>query len=1174
MSAGYGKVPREPVFSKRRLLGSGGNMPVRSFKLLSALAVASLLVAASVASAATITIGETKVLTVGDGDNANLNLAQNAVLSQPATIESLSFYVTSPSGSLRLGIYDATGPSGGPGKLLAQTASFTTVKGWNTEKVTTPVALKAGTYWLSYLPSSNGLTFVKGTSTGVGLKYYAYSFGPLPATYSRSPSSDPYNHWSLYATLTTTGTTTAVNGQCGSSNTGLFTTAPTTNLCTAGTASSLSGAGPWSWGCAGSGGGTNASCTANLARALAVSASPSTAGTVSGSGTFASGTAHTVSAAANAGYQFTGWTSNGTVVSTSTSYTLTLTSNVTLVANFVPLYQVSASAAPSAGGIAVGGGSFVAGSSQKVTAIPNSGYTFNHWTANGSVVSTAPSYTFTVTGNTTLVADLSTTAPTQYTITGTAAPSAGGTVVGSGTFPSGTSHTVTATPASGYKLVNWTANGSVVSTSPSYTFTLNSNVTLVATFNAVQTSGNIMPDVYYAGGNSSSGNWTTAGLVTQGGIPNRTTVCATINPIGGGADDANAIKNAINNCPAGQVVQLGSAACAPNCAFSVKMADIPIYITKGIVLRGYGSCNKTSSPYCQTSITVSDGLEKYTGGTCAGGTCTEFPLLAISPSTSVFDIGWASCGLHSTATGCGEVALGADAAQGQTTIQVASTSQFTVGRWVLIDEASGAGWQPDPLVPPGGGSVCGSIWASSDWLNNSPSPATNRVAWPKGQNCGYDFGTGQFPTDANGEGCWLSNCDRVTSEIHQVASIGSGPCPGTNCTLTFTSPLTIGFRISGGHKAQVYSGPNNQAGTNYIGMVQFAGIENLTTMRSSGGGIVLQMCAYCWLKNVEVSEWTGGGITFSYAWRSQLDTVLVDNIWRSINNGGEYPVSLNSSSTEVLVQNSIIHFSGKGMVAESGGAGSVVAYNYQDDTFYDAQSPVNDYWLDMGLNGSHFTGQHHILFEGNWADNCDNDNTHGNSAYHTYFRNQCAGVRTPFTNPSNGLAVSDQTGVAQCCGVNNTSNPPGPLRAAGMMAYDYWMSFVGNVLGTSGITTAGNGWTYQGDWSAHRIWMLGWATQQGGQDSNLANGAYMFRNGNYDYVNNSIADWQAGYQQTLPNSIYLSSTPSFFASGAACTYPWPWVTPTGSSQIQKNSCGGSGLPAKARWMAGTPFVQP
>ena len=63
-------------------------------------------------STTTITIGETNVLSTADGGNGNLLAAQNATLSQPATIESLSFYVTQASGNLFLGIYNASGPNG------------------------------------------------------------------------------------------------------------------------------------------------------------------------------------------------------------------------------------------------------------------------------------------------------------------------------------------------------------------------------------------------------------------------------------------------------------------------------------------------------------------------------------------------------------------------------------------------------------------------------------------------------------------------------------------------------------------------------------------------------------------------------------------------------------------------------------------------------------------------------------------------------------------------------------------------------------------------------------------------------------------------------------------------------------------------------------------------------
>jgi hypothetical protein len=71
-----------------------------------------------------------------------------------------------------------------------------------------------------------------------------------------------------------------------------------------------------------------------------------------------------------------------------------------------------------------------------------------------------------------------------YTITTSSSPSNGGTTTGGGTFPAGSSRTVTATANSGYSFVNWTESGSAVSSSASYTFTLNSNRSLVANFSS------------------------------------------------------------------------------------------------------------------------------------------------------------------------------------------------------------------------------------------------------------------------------------------------------------------------------------------------------------------------------------------------------------------------------------------------------------------------------------------------------------------------------------------------------------------------------------------------------------------------------------------------------------------------------------------------------------------
>ncbi|HEX9105702.1 MAG TPA: hypothetical protein VF832_00705, partial [Longimicrobiales bacterium] len=73
-------------------------------------------------------------------------------------------------------------------------------------------------------------------------------------------------------------------------------------------------------------------------------------------------------------------------------------------------------------------------------------------------------------------------APITYTIGTSSNPANGGTTSGGGSYLSGASVTVTATPAGKFTFVNWTENGNVVSTSASYTFTASADRNLVANF--------------------------------------------------------------------------------------------------------------------------------------------------------------------------------------------------------------------------------------------------------------------------------------------------------------------------------------------------------------------------------------------------------------------------------------------------------------------------------------------------------------------------------------------------------------------------------------------------------------------------------------------------------------------------------------------------------------------
>ncbi len=213
---------------------------------------------------------------------------------------------------------------------------------------------------------------------------------------------------------------------------------------------------------------------------IAVSANPTQGGTVTGGGTYPAGQSCTVAATANNGYVFANWTENGNVVSTTARYTFTVNGNRTLVANFTQQnYTITATADPANGGTVTGGGTFTYGQSCTLTATPATGYTFINWTKNGQQVSTNATYTFNVTESAAFVAHFQVQ---SFTVNVSSNPNNGGTVAGGGTYTYGQNCTVIATPTQRYVFVNWTENGTPVSTNATYSFVVNANRNLVANF--------------------------------------------------------------------------------------------------------------------------------------------------------------------------------------------------------------------------------------------------------------------------------------------------------------------------------------------------------------------------------------------------------------------------------------------------------------------------------------------------------------------------------------------------------------------------------------------------------------------------------------------------------------------------------------------------------------------
>ena len=103
---------------------------------------------------------------------------------------------------------------------------------------------------------ATALTSNSFTKTGYTFAGWNTAAGGGGTTYANNASFAFTASTTLYAQWTTA----AVNGACATIGATAF--APTTGLCTSGTASAVANGSPWTWSCTGSGGGTTANCSA------------------------------------------------------------------------------------------------------------------------------------------------------------------------------------------------------------------------------------------------------------------------------------------------------------------------------------------------------------------------------------------------------------------------------------------------------------------------------------------------------------------------------------------------------------------------------------------------------------------------------------------------------------------------------------------------------------------------------------------------------------------------------------------------------------------------------------------------------------------------------------------------------------------------------------------------
>ncbi|GAB3874843.1 hypothetical protein GCM10028824_28770 [Hymenobacter segetis] len=197
--------------------------------------------------------------------------------------------------------------------------------------------------------------------------------------------------------------------------------------------------------------------------------------------TYASGSTVTLTAAPAAGYAFTGW--SGDASGTTNPLTVTMTANKSITATFTATTTYTLTVSTSGSGSVTktpNQTSYASGTTVSLQATPASGYKFNGW--SGAATGTTNPLTVTMNANKSITATFVATT-TSYTLT--TAVTGSGTVTKSPnqtSYLSGTSVTLTATPAAGYTFSGW--SGAATGTTNPLTVTMTANKSITATFTA------------------------------------------------------------------------------------------------------------------------------------------------------------------------------------------------------------------------------------------------------------------------------------------------------------------------------------------------------------------------------------------------------------------------------------------------------------------------------------------------------------------------------------------------------------------------------------------------------------------------------------------------------------------------------------------------------------------
>jgi PKD repeat protein len=336
-----------------------------------------------------------------------------------------------------------------------------------------------------------------------------------------------------------------------------------------------------------------------------------------------------------------------------------------------------------------------------------------------------------------------------------------------------------------------------------------------------------------------------------------------------------------------------------------------------------------------------------------------------------------------------------------------------------------------------------------------------------------------------------------------------------------------------------------QLGREYRSYIKWAGIEDLTiqppnTNVAGGNYIYGQGTVYCWAKGVEGADITNANIYLgydNYGFEVRDCYFHEATIYDAARGTG---IRLSGGTNDSLIENNIVYWMHDMLILDSGCAGNVIGYNlvrrvelHDTETWFGYQ---------MGFHGPHCFMN---LLEGNEVGKVQSDNYFGSSSHNVFFRNH--------------ITRENYAGFSMVY----------DIVAADVNKYNYYVSFIGNIIGTPGCAGPVEQNPFLSTYHNSVLWKVGYQCCSGtGSPDDPKVAATLIRTGNWEGTTNAV-QWDPNIaDHTIPDSLYLTSKPSWFGVLA-----WPPFTPERSGFNPANV---NKIPAQVRFengpAVGLPYI--